>query len=116
MANWPGGLPPLPLQGTLQTSPEDIRDVFEPDLGPDIIRRVAQTAGENLAFSISLTDDQYTPFTTFWDDTTNHGADTFTWVHPVTGASETFRFTALPKITNRSEGAHIAAIRLYQLP
>ena len=116
MAIWPAGLPQLPLAGTLQTAPEDIRDVFKPDLGPDIIRRVAQTAGESLAFSISLTDDQYTTLVDFWQDTVRHGADTFTWVHPVTGASETFRFTALPKITNRSEGAHIAAIRLYQLP
>jgi len=116
MAAWPAGIPQKPLYGTLQTTPEDVRGVFQPDIGPPIIWLVASTAGENLSFSISLTDAEYTTFLDWWNDTISHGADSFTWAHPLTGATETFRFTAPPKISNRSTGAHIVQIKLYQEP
>ena len=116
MANvWPASLPQAPLLGTLQTTPEDFRSLFQPDVGPPIIRRNAFVAGESLSFSISATDAQYTTLIDFWEDTLNHGSEEFTWTHPITDVTETFQFTKRPRITSRAGNAHRAQINLYSL-
>jgi len=115
MAAWPASLPQAPLLGTLTVAPEEIRSIFRPDVGPPMVRRNASVAGEHLSFSVSATDAQYTTLIDFWEDTLNHGADEFTWAHPITDETESFRFTKRPRITSRSKDAHVARINLYSL-
>lgn len=104
-ATWPSTLQQnLNQSGFTNTLPDNvIRSSM--DVGPDKVRRRDVSAVEPIVGSIVATLDEYNDLVTFYNDITVSGSLPFDWVHPITGESEEFRFTAPPSITAIS-GTH----------
>lgn len=95
MPTWPATLPAF-VQGDLLESLPDMRATSSIDDGPERSRRRHRNAFATVDASILCTLDQRDIFDGFFRDDVKHGALAFTWVHPRTQLSATFRFRRPP--------------------
>lgn len=87
------------------------------DKGPDKVRRRTTAGVRKFSFIMLLTADQVDTLETFYNDTTNGGADKFTFDHPRTSvSSDNFRFTGPPEYSAVSGGLYEAALGMELLP
>lgn len=99
MATWPTTLPQeFPEDGfNLVLADNVIRSSM--DIGPAKIRRRTTSNVTKLTGTLILDTTQLTAFETFYITTISYGSVYFTWVHPLTNASCTMRFTEPPSYT-----------------
>jgi len=110
MATWPATLPQVPLVFgySEKAAQNSIRSKME--IGPAKSRRriSAGTRDHKLQFIFSPT--QLATFETFYEETLLSGSLSFTWVHPRTKVSGTWRIKAVPEWTAILKAGH------YEIP
>lgn len=104
MASWPAGLPQVFTREGLGVDWGNNVARFDPEIGPPMTRRRGSSAPQIVTGSMVLTEAQYATFTTFYETTLKHGADTFTWAHPVDASSATMLFDGQPQLTSIGGG------------
>jgi hypothetical protein len=99
MPTWPAGLPQKPLINAYGETFANLTIASPVDDGPPKVRKFTTYAVDPYTFRFVITTAQRLTFETFYKTTVNGGADTFTWAHPITAASDTWRFnpTSTPK-------------------
>lgn len=86
------------------------------DQGPKKTRRRFTSAPRNITFSITGTSTDADVLDTFYIDTINGGAASFTMVNPRTGSTDTFRFLEPPKFSPMSHDHWSLACKVEKLP
>lgn len=99
MAAWPGSLPTSFLMEGASVMPRAQSIETEMEVGPPKSRRRTSTDVTDFPAQLVLTGTQVATLETFYTTTTNGGADTWTHVHPITGASANFQFSGRPSYT-----------------
>lgn len=74
------------------------------DVGPSKLRRRITKSVDSLTVSINLYQTDYSTFINFFDVDCNGGVSTFNYTHPITGATQEFRFKGPPTITSLGGG------------
>jgi hypothetical protein len=72
--------------------------------GPVKIRRTMTKSVDRLQCTINLTTSQYSVLNYFFDTTLNGGANTFNFVHPISGVLTEFRMTQPPSYRSMGGG------------
>lgn len=90
---WPSSVPFICSLDDLQYSgPKNDVAVFEPDVGPPMLRRRTTAAYRTLYGATPvLSADEFAAFEAFWNDDLEGGVGRFTATHPVTGKAATFQ-------------------------
>lgn len=89
---WPVSLPVAGANG-VSGGPQSNVISFEPDVGPTIDRRRASVVTRLYDVTLPmLTAAQYATFATFFNATLNGGILPFTWVNPMTSATQRVKF------------------------
>lgn len=88
----------------------------ENDTGPVKVRRRFTRSVDTFSVSIDLTVAEYSTFTYFYHTTTAGGVTPFTFVNPITGVSNEFRFTGPPTFSSLGGGHFRANMGWEQLP
>ena len=94
MNSWPESLPQIPDQSGYSEQPVD--DVLRTDteIGPAKVRARTTATPTNLSLTMALTATQCATFDTFYRA---NRALSWSWKHPRTQVSATFRFRGSPK-------------------
>lgn len=115
MATWPATLPSYKINTFKESAPENtIRSSV--GIGPDKVRRRTTSNVRSITFQMIMTAAQTATLDTFYNTTTNGGADSFTYTHPRTGATETARFVQPPSYSDVFGSAYETTISLELLP
>lgn len=79
---------------------------FTVDAGPAMRRRVFGNASTDVSRPMFFTATQMADFDDFYVNTLFEGSLEFDWIHPVTAATTTFRFSSYPRFAKleTSEG------------
>jgi len=116
MAAWPGTLPTnLLLNGYEETLPDNLIRT-QMSIGPPKSRKRSTAAVTSIIGRTLLTTAQAATLTTFFQTTTDYGADSWTWTHPRTGAAVTLRFVSPPVLSAVSGGHYYVDLALEILP
>jgi len=94
MVAWPGSLPAKPLIDSLGVQTDDNVLRFKPDVGPEIRRSRYTAVSEHFSFTLYLTKTELDTLKTFYKTTLGNGVTSFDFTDPITGATETFSFSA----------------------
>jgi hypothetical protein len=116
MATWPGTLPAKPLD---EGYSEDVPNTLvrtEMDAGPAKVRRRFTAGVRKFNVSFILTTAQIATLDTFFVTDTNAGADQFTWDHPRTEVTGSFRFISPPKYSSAGGTHWKVSFQLEKLP
>jgi len=110
MASWPS----IPFfdarQGFNEAAPVGATIRTQMDAGPVKVRRRFTAAPIQVQVRIPhLTKSELATFRTFYRDTIKMGSLSFTGTHPVTGATESFRFVEGYSVAPFADGFTIAA-------
>lgn len=116
MADWPASLPQNPMKQGYSESPPNTVQRTNMDAGPPKVRRRFTAGVRPFNMDIKLSPTQTETLDVFYNSTTNGGADPFTWKHPRTGITVSFRFIAPPEYTPTSGNKFIASLALEVLP
>jgi prophage DNA circulation protein len=91
MASWPSSLPQTPLLDGYSDVPQN--SVLRSDFDTYTKQRNRFTAViHDVSEKYVMTNNQYTTFIEFYENTLNFGADVFTKTDPVTGLTKNYRF------------------------
>lgn len=101
VAAWPGSVNQFVKRDGYGETPERNVVSFAPDVGPPIERKRSAISTTVLSGEGRGTRTEWDALVTFYKTTLNDGVDSFTRLHPDTGASITCRFTEPPKLTRR---------------
>lgn len=93
---WPVSLQQILNEADFSYAIGDTTIRSDMDIGPAKVRRRSTRGVDTLSCSINLTTAQYSTFYYFYDTSLNGGVKTFNFVHPITGATNEFRFVAPP--------------------
>jgi len=96
MGAWPGTLPSEPLIANNSEQAPDVVARTEMSVGPAKVRRRVTAGYSPTHWVFLMTDAQLSTFLTFFNDTSEGGAETWTITHPRTAGSETMRFIGQP--------------------
>jgi hypothetical protein len=94
---WPATLPEFGAGTSIQD--DESRLTSSMDAGPASVRNRFTAITKSVKTSMVMTGAQIAIFNTFMRTTLKFGSLSFTWVNPVTGASETVRFKKNPEWT-----------------
>lgn len=94
---WPATLPSFGAGTSIQD--DESRITSSMDSGPASVRNRFTAISQTVKTSMVMTGAQLTIFNTFLRTTLQHGSLSFTWINPITGASETVRFKKKPEWT-----------------
>ncbi len=97
MASWPGTLPSAPLANSFIETLPDLAIRTEMDVGPAKMRRRSTAGPRPCQMSFLMTAAQVAALDTFYVTTIKSGADSFTFTHPRTGVSGTWRIVNPPR-------------------
>lgn len=111
MANWPESLPSFSASTSIQDDESRLTSTM--DAGPASVRNRFTAITQTVKTSMVMTGAQIAIFNTFMRTTTQHGSLSFTWINPVTGASESVRFKKKPEWTCVRPSADVSS-RLWQ--
>jgi hypothetical protein len=116
MAAWPESLPQKPLNAGYSEGFSNTSIKSSMDVGPAKVRRriSAGVMEHNMQFLMTAT--QVGTFKTFYETTILAGSVSFTWNHPRTGTSGTWRIKSSPKITKESGDFYIVPLEMELLP
>lgn len=92
---WPASLPDFGAGTSIQDDESRLTSAM--DSGPASVRNRFTAISQTVKTSMTMTGAQLAIFNTFMRTTLQHGALSFTWTNPVTGASETIRFKKKPE-------------------
>ena len=116
MADWPLSLP-KPANASLVVSPRDNVAAFDPDVGPRIVRRRSTARLIDYQAQLYLTAAQRVLLDTFFHDTCQDGALSFTMSDWLGGLQATFQFAAPPSYSQAGpSGKWFATVALVKLP
>ena len=93
---WPATLPEFGAGTSIQD--DESRLTSSMDAGPASVRNRFTAITKSVKTSMVMTGAQIAIFNTFMRTTLKFGSLSFTWVNPVTGASETVRFKNNPEV------------------
>lgn len=96
MSNWPATLPQDLLAGASITDDES-RLTSQMDAGPASVRNRFTAVTKTVKGDLMLTGAELAEFNTFLRTTLQHGALSFTWTDPSSGASVSMRFRKKPE-------------------
>ena len=116
MPTWPASLPQTPLLDMAQITPEEVRAVFEGDVGPPIMRARTTSAGEESTLTFGMTSAQLATFQTFWRVDLSHGSASFTMDYTIDGTPQTFLFLSPYTIRQVIDSFFRVTVRLYMEP
>jgi hypothetical protein len=94
---WPVTLPEFGANTSIQD--DESRLTSSMDSGPASVRNRFTAISQSVKTSMVMTGAQLVIFNTFIRTTLLHGSLSFTWINPITGASETVRFKKKPEWT-----------------
>ena len=86
LPNWPASLPQTPERRSWTGGPREDRAVFEPEVGPPMLR--ARTTADTREYQGTfplLTQAQLAAFETFWRVDLGRGVRAFRWTDPIYG-------------------------------
>jgi hypothetical protein len=108
MATWPttGAFPQFPLIGTWNRQRQQNTIVFEPDVGPPLVRRRSTVSTQQASFALTLTLGQLATLETFFVTDCNEGATPFTFDNPETGTSEQWAWVQPPVVSQSTKNAY----------
>lgn len=115
MAAWPGTLPSPISDGYQEIFANNVIRT-EMDVGIAKIRKRSTAAPVNFQLVYNMTAAQVTTLETFYETTTNFGADTFTMANPRTGTTENFRFVSPPQLSIPTGVRYRVSIQFEQVP
>lgn len=117
MPAWPSSLPPAPFTGGFAEAPQDNAIRFTPEVGPSMTRRRGTSRVTNVSITLPpMTGAQATTLEDFYRDDLKDGNLTFTWAHPRTGASATFKFAGPYRLSHIALDLWQASFELEALP
>ncbi len=116
MAVWPATLQDKLNADSFQFSFGETSIRTEMDIGPAKVRRRFTAPIDQVRCSIDMTSDQYEDLYYFFNTTLNGGVNTFTFNHPVTQTSTTWRFTAPPSVSYLGGGNYRAEMSWEVIP
>lgn len=117
MPSWPATLPDYVMADGYSESAPDNTIRSDMDVGPSKARRRGTSAPVPIVARLRLTAAQRAALLTFYRTDTLDGSLTWTWVHPVTRAAATFRFSKPPAFTAAARGQrYYADLELEILP
>ena len=115
MTTWPGTLPDYVLRDGYDESAQDGNIRTPMEQGPAKVRRRFTAIVRNVNAVVSLTTAQTVILDSFYDTDLAFGSLPFTWVHPRTQATVSFRF--VKRHTFKPDGSQwLAALQLEILP
>ncbi len=92
---WPVTLPQKPVVGGWSRTPQDNRVVFQPDVGPPIVRRRATVRAHNYEATFPvITDAQLVIFDAFFETDLADGSLHYLWFDPVSGTDHKWRIVS----------------------
>jgi len=106
MATWPVTIPQLPLEAGYAETPPDLVIRSQVDQGPAKVRLRYTSGPRTFKFAVEMTKTELATFDSFFTSDCTYGTTSFTWTHPRTGSSATFRFVGVPQYSN-AEGDNI---------
>lgn len=115
MPSWPASLPQKPLEsgyseGTIDTSVRTSMDV-----GPAKVRRRISAGTRDCQMQFFMTSSQLSDFITFYETTILSGSLSYTWNHPRTGNSYSWRIKKAPQWSKQGQ-YYVIPLELEQLP
>lgn len=117
MPAWPASLPQLPSDGGFAEQPHDNAARFQPEVGPDMTRRRGTATATDVSVTLPpMTKAQAATFVAFYMDDMKAGTQTFTWAHPRTGVSATFRFAGPYRLDHLTYNLWQVSFGLVELP
>ena len=117
MATWPVSLQQKLDRDTFREKIGSTVIRSDVDTGPAKVRRRMTKSVDPITCSITLNSAaEYTTFMNFFDITLNGGVNTFTFNHPVTGVSGTYRFADTPDIKPLGGFVFSVAMQWERLP
>lgn len=115
MSTWPATLPQRPLVDGWSEAFADTGIRTSMDVGPAKTRRRTSAGEKKYEVSFYMTSAQVDILETFYSTNLASGTIEFTWNHPRTGNSESWRFTGPPETISKGIG-YIASFGLEQMP
>lgn len=99
---WPsaGDFPQLPLNGQWQRQRQKNLLVFEPDVGPPLVRRRSTVSTLTSTFTIQLTTTQVAALDAFFETDCAEGAIQFNLDNPETGDTELWAWAEPPAVSH----------------
>ena len=113
---WPTSLPQNPNDDSFgeELGENTVRTQME--VGPPKVRRRHTAAVDSMPVSFDMTDSQLATLKTFFRTTTKDGSLVFDFTHPITAATEEWRFLTAPKIRYIGPDWHEVSFALEKLP
>ena len=115
MATWPATLPQEPLREGFSETFTDTSIRTDMAVGPAKTRRRTSTGVKKYEVSFYMTSTEVDILETFYDNTLGSGTTEFSWEHPRTKDSESWRFTGPPEISSWGIGYRVV-FGLEQMP
>ena len=119
MPTWPLTLPQTPLQDGYSETLEKNVIVTSMDQGPAKTRKRFTAGVKKYQVSFLMSSSQLSTFETFYEDTINFGATTFTFPDPRSGSNADFRIDMsqnAPTIQPLSGGQYNVSFAMEKLP
>jgi len=99
-AAWPAAVNTNWLQQGYSEEPENNVAKFQPDVGPEKLRRRTSLPTKLISYNGLYTSDEWDALLTFYSTTLLDGTQQFTVTHQRTGGNGTWMFTAPPKLNS----------------
>ncbi len=113
---WPVTLPQRPVIGGWSRTPQDNRVVFQPDVGPPIVRRRATVRAHDYEATFpTLTDAHLVTFDAFFETDLADGSLHYLWIDPVNGTDYKWRVVS-HTVVSIGAGQNRLTMKLIRLP
>lgn len=116
MATWPATLPQKPLDTGYSEKAANNAIRSKMEVGPAKSRRRISAGVREHKMQFLMTWAQIETFLTFYEDTLLSGSISYTWLHPRTGVSGSWRIKAVPEWTPSTPLEFVVPLELELLP
>ena len=113
---WPGTVNQNVQQEGYAETPDTNIASFAPEIGPPKTRQRMSMSTDKLSAVLLLTATEYANFLTFFRTTLSDGTQPFTFTHPRTKSTVTFRFVGAPKMQAIGPDTYSLSMTLQTLP
>lgn len=113
---WPGGVNQDAQQDGYAETPDTNIASFAPEVGPPKVRQRMSISTDQIAVVLLMTSTEYALFLTFFRTTCSDGTQPFTFTHPRTKVTATFRFVGAPKMQAIGPDTYTVSMNLQTMP